>query len=252
MTKSHIVEKNFSRDPDYYHLYADTQLYAADKLAALIAEQVKSPVKSILEIGCGTGFLTEKVMARFPAGKFQITDISPTMLKFCESQTRALREKHQIAAEFAENDISNCCPNGQYDLIVSSLAFQWVPNLEQTVKQLQSQLTPGGQLMFTTLSDGTFAAVKETFTGAKIFFPGPDLLTAEQIQSACNSFASVEISNETRTEEFSSMLEFLRHIQGTGAGNATGTPLQTAELKKILKRSDIIHADYNITYAVCK
>ncbi len=66
MTESSIVEKNFSRDPDYYHLHAATQLYVADKLAEIIAEHAIGSINSVLGIGCGTGFLTEKLFVQFP------------------------------------------------------------------------------------------------------------------------------------------------------------------------------------------
>lgn len=167
MTNSSIVEKNFSRDPDYYHLHAETQLYVADQLAKIISSQVINP-QSVLEIGCGTGFLSDKLFSLFPNAEFTICDISPTMLQFCEKQTRELREQQNITAKFTENDISAVCPEGGYDLIVSSLAFQWVQNLAAVSEQLKNHLNPGGKLIFSTLSEGTFAEVKHAFNQAGI------------------------------------------------------------------------------------
>lgn len=252
MTKSNIVEKNFSRDPDYYHLHAETQLYVADRLAAILAENSGGAVYSILEIGCGTGFLTEKIFAQFPGAVFYITDLSAAMLKFCKRQTQPIRKQQEISAKFAENDIAKTCPEGEYDLIVSSLAFQWIPDLSSVIAQLKDRLKPQGKLIFSTLTAGTFGTVKQKFIEAGVDFPSPGLLMPTAIESACSCFKNVEICHETRTEEFASMLEFLRHIQGTGAGNATGIPLSAANLKKILNREELVSAIYNITYAVCR
>ena len=252
MTESIIVEKNFSRAPEYYHQHAITQHYVADKLASLIQFHCNGKVQRILEIGCGTGFLTEKLFSFFPEADFTITDLSGTMLSFCKKQTQQIRSEKNISVKFAENDISMYCPGSDYSLIVSSLAFQWVQDLETVIKRLQSKLLPNGQLIFSTQSEGTFAGIKETFAEEEVDFPGPELLTADEIKSVCRNFNSIEISNETRIEEYKSMLTFLRHIQGTGAGNATGKPLPTSELKKIINDPSRISAEYNITYVACQ
>ena len=246
MIASNIVEKNFSRNPDYYHKYAGTQLHVADKLAALIPDR---QYKNILEIGCGTGFLTEKLFQKYPGARFTITDISPTMLDFCRIQTCKRYLDQGIVTEFFVHDIANSCPSGQFDLIISSLAFQWIVDLQGTIKQLKRNLLSEGILCFSTLTKGTFESLKKIFTEAGVKFPGPTLLTAEEIQSACSYLADIKITNEKRLEKFDSILMLLRHIQGTGAGNASSLPLPAADLKKVLTRdTQGIDAEYFISY----
>lgn len=245
MIVSNIVEKNFSRDPVYYHKHAGTQRCVAEKLAGLIPDQ---PFKNILEIGCGTGFLTRQLLQKYPMANFTVTDLSKSMLDFCQQQTLETCKQQQIAAKFAVNDISNTCPQGQFDLIISSLAFQWIRDLEAIVKQLKSSLLPGGMLIFSTLSQGTFASIKQIFAAQQIAFPGPELLTKDEIKQIFGHFGKVQVSEEELTENFDSILMFLRHIQGTGAGNASGKLLSAKDLKKILQNSDKICAEFHITY----
>ena len=58
LTKSAIVAKNFSRNPDFYHRNAEIQRYAADRLFNEIINTVSIKPSKILELGFGTGFLT--------------------------------------------------------------------------------------------------------------------------------------------------------------------------------------------------
>ncbi len=253
LTESIIVEKNFSRNPDYYHQHAETQQHVANKLAEMIQQNPTGNVQKILEIGCGTGFLTEKLFSIFPNADFTITDISKSMLKFCEQQTQKSRSSQKIIANFAVNDISKSCPEGPFDLIVSSLAFQWVNDLSAVLQKLHKNLSHNGILIFSTLSKDTFSSVKKIFDDFKIIFPEPKLLDIQKIQSACKTFPNVNITNELSMEQFDSMLMFLRHIQGTGAGNASGTPLSTKDLKKIIPQCrKKISAEYVVSYVVCK
>jgi malonyl-CoA O-methyltransferase len=250
MTKSSIVAKNFSRNPDYYHLRAETQLLAAANVAELIAAQNINP-QQILEIGCGTGFLTDKLFDQFPEAEFTVTDISAAMLEFCQKQTAEIREQKGISAKFAENDICTDSPPGHFDLITSSLAFQWVPDLSGLFKRLQEKLTSEGKIICSTLAEGTFATVKQRFSTAGVDFPSPKLFADEEIKTFTRFFNSVEIFSETCHEKFASMRDFLHHIQETGAGNASGKALSSVDLKKILKAEDMpVNAEYNIKYLV--
>src|SRR3546814_16589572 len=45
----------------------------------------------------------------------------------------------------------------RFDLICSSLAFQWFDDLHASVARLARWLAPGGYLAFTTMADGSFA-----------------------------------------------------------------------------------------------
>lgn len=252
MIEPELVKKNFSRAPDYYHKNAEIQRYVANKLTGIIQKKACKKIENILEIGCGTGFLTEKLFSLFPMAKFTISDISSPMLQFCKNQTQALRSKNKISADFLLNDIAKTSPDGKFDLIVSSLTLQWINDLSAILQQIRKHLSENGMIIFATLSQGTFASVKKVFNDLNIPFPGPQLLSVQEIKSACGHFSKIETTNEQRVENFDSMLLFLRHIQKTGAGNASGRPLPFKDLKKIIEQYHQEKvAEYNITYVVC-
>ena len=80
------MRARFARRAATYEHHAGQQRAIARKLARYLPE-LESP--SVLEIGCGTGFLTRHLVARYPRGAITVTDIAPQMVAACEASTNA-------------------------------------------------------------------------------------------------------------------------------------------------------------------
>src|SRR3546814_19422510 len=74
------------------------------------------------------------------------------------------------------------CFEGQwFDLIISSLAFQWFDNLTGALERLYALLRPGGSILFSTMAARSFAewrAVHERFglTAGTPHYPSIEVL----------------------------------------------------------------------------
>src|SRR3546814_9147356 len=87
-------------------------------------------VPRILEIGCGTGLLTRDIRTQWLEAELTVTDLAPEMVE------RAARDP-RLAGTFFTMDGEWPCFEGQwFDLIISSLAFQW--RSEAHTSELQS------------------------------------------------------------------------------------------------------------------
>ncbi|HEX4095209.1 MAG TPA: methyltransferase domain-containing protein, partial [Caulobacteraceae bacterium] len=80
------LRKAFDAAAETYDAAAPVQRAVAARLAEKIAALPLPPKPRILEIGCGTGFLTAALRERLPGGEWLITDISPRMLDACRAR----------------------------------------------------------------------------------------------------------------------------------------------------------------------
>ncbi len=249
-----IVSRNFSRDPEYYHENALAQRRAALELARVLGSFCGSaaPVR-ILEIGCGTGFLTCEMFRFFPHGCFLVTDISEAMLDFCEKRTADMRSGLGVSVDFSMLDMTGGVVAGMFDMIVSSLAFQWAGDIGVLLSGLRDALSPGGVLGFSVQTEGTFKEVHDLFEAHSVSFPQMNLPSVADVAAACGIFSEVSISEDVFEEVFGSLRDFLRHVQRIGAGNASGTPMPASGLRRLLRLPDKeIRAGYRTCHVTAK
>lgn len=96
----------------------------------------------ILELGCGTGNLTARVRARFPAAALTLVDVSAEMLDACRR-----RFAGDARLGFLELDFRALEPEpASVDLVVSSISLHHLTHDEQAAlfARLRRGLAPGG------------------------------------------------------------------------------------------------------------
>ncbi|OGV59514.1 MAG: hypothetical protein A2X45_21380 [Lentisphaerae bacterium GWF2_50_93] len=258
MISAKKISDNFSRGTAAYDRMASCQKHVAEKLSAMIFKQVQAPgagVK-ILELGCGTGFLTEKLMEKFPACEFTITDLSGKMLSRCVEKTSAIAVRKK---EFILCDFDKSIPDGGFDMVVSSMAFQWSSGLERLVSSIYSRLNPDGRIFFSMLIEPTFATLRETFLELKIPYPGPQFNSDSQVRGIFSAFSGKHFHAETFKERYKDTASFLRHLNSIGAGNPTCRGVLPGRLRNIIEMhnskhsaSNFIEAEYRILYGALK
>ena len=98
----------------------------------------------VLDVGCGTGRLTEKLLERLPAGRVVAVDLSSNMLLAARAYL-APRFTGQVA--FARADAAALPVGPHADAVFSTATFHWVPDHPALFRSVHGALKPGGRLV---------------------------------------------------------------------------------------------------------
>ncbi|WP_276485424.1 methyltransferase domain-containing protein [Paraflavitalea pollutisoli] len=108
--------------------------------ALQLVQDVK-PGLSVIDLGCGTGELTRHLADRLPDATVVGVDNSAEMLQEAGTFTRD-------GLSFVVRSIQDqLALPGQWDLIFSNAALQWVPDHEWLFPAVIDKIKPGGQLV---------------------------------------------------------------------------------------------------------
>jgi trans-aconitate 2-methyltransferase len=97
----------------------------------------------VLDIGCGTGRLTEELARRVPAGRVVGVDRSPAML---ETAAAWLRE-HAPQTGLVLADGAALPFQRRFDAIFSGATFHWIHDHAALFRSIVTALRPGGRLV---------------------------------------------------------------------------------------------------------
>jgi trans-aconitate 2-methyltransferase len=108
----------------------------------------------VLDAGCGTCQVTEKLLERLPHGHVIALDGSPSMIQ--QAQHRLGDER----VEYVVADLLDPLPiNAPVDAILSTATFHWVPDHDRLFANLAAVLRSGGQLAAQCGGAGNIASI---------------------------------------------------------------------------------------------
>lgn len=215
-----------------YDTHAIVQRDVVGRLAGRIATLPIDPTMPALEIGCGTGFLTQRLLESWPNIPLTISDIAPAML---DRARRTIGERPNISYACIDGEQLDIAA-GSLGLIASSLAFQWFETPAASVARMIETLKPGGWLAFSTLVSGSFrewaeAQDKAGATGLTRSYPETSVY-----QQIASDNCDVEIERYTLTETHPDGLRFLQGLRSIGAGARwDGAPPSTVGLRRAIR-----------------
>ncbi|TKB49182.1 malonyl-ACP O-methyltransferase BioC [Ferrimonas aestuarii] len=200
----------FGKAAASYDAHAELQRLSGNRLLELAGPL---SLGSLLDLGCGSGHFTEVLAKQGHA--LTGLDLSAEMIKF----TQARAETHGFKVQTFVGDIDQLpVAPASIDKVFSNLALQWSDDLSAALAQLKRSLKPGGQLLFTTLVDGSLHELADAWQHVDGRPRINRFLTREQIQRAiANAGLTGTVQFEPITLYFDSVMAVMRSLKGVGA-----------------------------------
>jgi trans-aconitate methyltransferase len=207
------IKASFSKAAQTYDKHAEFQYFAAQKLVNAIHETPNH----ILDIGCGTGILTELLRQKFPNARFTLLDISPAMLK--ASQVKLGMNNIDYICGSADDIalIGKIINKNKIDMLVSNLCFQWLGNPCHLIKTYQSYIPTHVSVLLDTSFYQWYESVKKICPNFK---PPISLLPRDSVNNI-----------HAYHTQYKTALDFLRSQKQLGTLNNIGNPLTVTQLK---------------------
>jgi malonyl-CoA O-methyltransferase len=210
------IARDFGAASETYNPAARLQRYMGqvmlDQLAGLPVDPDTPTVA--LDLGCGTGWFTGELGTRSNAAQTIGADLAPGMIEFARSASSPDMQWLTADAEalpLADNSV---------DLVFSNLMIQWAENPQRVLAECRRILRPGGQLMMSTLLDGTLAELREAWRQAD-----PEHQHVNRFDSAerYRQWAAAVLPEATLTQEtvrldYPSPMALLAELKAIGAG----------------------------------
>ncbi|WP_037028264.1 malonyl-ACP O-methyltransferase BioC [Psychromonas aquimarina] len=245
------VEASFSKAAEHYDQFAQLQ---RDIGLQLFKQLSADKPANILDLGCGTGYFSEKLADFYPHSSLTCFDLSSAMLE-------QVKQKNLVQVTCQQGDIDKQpFPKNFFDLIFSNLVVQWSADLGCCLQQLKESLTTGGKLHISTLLDGSLHELTQAWKSVDSHPHTNSFLSLAVIEEllAPLAFQSLKITTETRTLEYDNVIEVMRALKGIGANHVHGHQRLKLQGRQLINQLEQGYSPFvndngllNLTYQVC-
>lgn len=152
----------FDKAAASYDAAAVLQLEVARRLVER-TELVKMTPVRILDLGSGTGFISQLLAERYAKAKITAVDLALNMLKQARSKT-TFKQRWNKKFNYVNAEVENLpFADNSVDLIISGLTLQWCQDLETVFKEFRRVLAPGGLLLFSSFGPDTLKELRASW-----------------------------------------------------------------------------------------
>lgn len=187
MLRKYIIQ-DFNRAASHYDKYGDLQYEVAQELI----KRTDIPKKaSILDCGAGTGNISRILKIPLTA-----LDISFEMCK--QNKNLSICADMELLP-FKENS---------FDVVLSSLALQWVENKKKAINDMYSLVKKGGFLAVSTFGSNTLMELKNSYKAISPYMPVHDFTLPE--------LSGYKLEKLSIQKEYQNLRTLLYKIKGVG------------------------------------
>ncbi|MFI6844915.1 class I SAM-dependent methyltransferase [Kitasatospora sp. NBC_00085] len=111
-----------------------------------VVEAVTGPAPRVLDLACGTGSITERLLARLPGATSVGVDQDPALMAIARGLFAGEPRFTLVTADLKDPHWADRLPDGRFDAVVTATALHWLPptDLTRLYRDLAGLVRPGG------------------------------------------------------------------------------------------------------------
>ncbi|MDC9714672.1 MAG: malonyl-ACP O-methyltransferase BioC [Gammaproteobacteria bacterium] len=241
------VRVAFNKASAQYNEHAFLQKEIAMRLDAKL-EVISGNTNTILDLGAGTGLLSQFLLTRFPNSKIICLD-------FAQEALRNNLIDYKLCADANHLPLAN----NSVDIVISNLMMQWCGDLSQLFAECHRVLKNDGLMLFSTFGPDTLKELKKSWavvdneTHVNTFIDMHDI--GDQLLQ--NSFQAPVMEAETLTLTYQSVTHLLRDLKSIGAQTVSarsksltgkGKFQSMIKMYESYRQNDKLPATYEVIY----
>ena len=220
----HRIKRSFAAAADSYDAAAALQRQVGDELLAKFP-LMPAPGR-ILELGCGTGYLTRRIAVETSAQQIVALDIALAMLTASRQKNNAFSVSYLCADAEKLPILPHSCRQ-----IYANLALQWCQDLPAVFADCQHSLQEQGQLVFATFGPATLQELKTAWASVDTYPHVNEFYAVPAISGFLRQagFYNVTVCSEIYQSAYPSVMALMRELKSLGAHhvNCAGTRRMT-------------------------
>lgn len=220
---AHYLEKRktrlgFERAADSYDAAAVLQREVGDRLLERLA-YVKMQPQRVLDIGCGTGVLTEQLLQHYKKATVLGVDLAESMARRTAQRGGWFRKPKTLSADASALPFAAA----SMDMLVSNLMLQWCNDLPQAFTEWGRVLRPDGLVMFATFGPDTLKELRAAWQQVDGHSHVSQFVDMHDVGDALlqAGFRDPVMDMERITLTYDAVPDLLRDLKAIGANNAT-------------------------------
>lgn len=209
---------------------------------------------TILDLGCGTGYFSEKLSRLYPSAKITCFDLCKAML--VQVDKKQLSQLTCMQGDIDKQPFSH----NSFDFIFSNLVVQWSEDLYLSLKQLKNILKKEGKAIISTLLMGSLNELTQAWKSIDSFPHTNSFLSLQNVEELLQqaNFSKISIKTETRVLHYSNVIEVMRSLKGIGANHVHGHQNVKLSGRKLMRKLEQGYQPFinesgqlNLTYQIC-
>ena len=142
MTDWHAWQTSWDRQQEWYMPDREERF----RVMLDLVEALTGPEPHVLDLACGTGTITDRLLKRLPGARSTAVDLDPALLTIARGHFAGDPRVTFVTADLTDPDWTAALPHRGYDAVLTATALHWLETgpLRTLYGQVSGVLRPGG------------------------------------------------------------------------------------------------------------